>query len=191
MKLLYDQPEEAKAILAHELSHIAQRDTDLTILLKIFLKYVLSILLPIQLITAAPSLYYAYNQSVEHELEANRLFTYMLGSGDINDSYYNKEIDRNFAMAKEERGMFRGVLISSVILGLICIYLRRVVFNSERTADTAAAAITSPIVVKNIFQRILHDRKYKRKQQFWFTINPSIKWRLKKIVRLEKKFEVM
>jgi Peptidase family M48 len=187
-KLMYERPQEAKAILAHELSHIAQHDTDLTIFIKIFLKYVFAILLPIQLLILSPILYYSYQSSKEYRQEASDYNNAMFANGGAGISYYQDMISDSYANAKQSEKIYWGVLFSLVVLFLLYGYLRLITYNSEKTADVGAAAITNTSAIESIISRVLDDRKYKKRKKFWFTVNPSVDWRLRKALLLGKKF---
>lgn len=186
-KILRQDPSEAKAILAHELSHIAQKDTSLTLLLKVFLKYAFIVLLPLQFLILSFAIYYGYSSSLEAEQEA-KSYRASIFSKSIEIKHGLEGIERSSEQAEQSRALFLRSLIVLSVFVLFYAYLRKIIYNSEKTADLGAAALTNATVIQSVIRRISEDRKFVAPTSIWFTVNPSIRWRLKKAGLIVKKF---
>lgn len=182
-KLLSEKPDQAKAILAHEISHIAQEDTGLTFMIKVLLKYIFSIILPLQLVIMSPILYYSFIDSREERMEAENARMAIFGTGDV--QYQMGRMQEHLESARFNERIFWILASTMVILALVYIYFRRIAYRSEMTADIGGAVMTSKGAIKDAIERVLTDVKYKKKRVFWFTVNPSIEWRLNKLERMK------
>ena len=163
-KIVAQDEELAKTIIAHELSHIRQRDADLFIVVKLFTRALLVVYIPILLVV---------------------LFVTTAGA-----SYFSSYLEYNYGSDSffELGGPFKGVgngislntvftVISWIFLISVLLYMRKLIYRSERVADLGAATfLSSGAAIKAL--QINDDIKRQSFFRHLFSFHPSVERRI-------------
>ena len=172
LKIVSSDPMGAKTLLAHELGHVKQRDTDLQILNRIYLKAALLVFGPIFLLSIPLGIVAVSTEYIDSakEVERDRNIAILNGQSDPAYSFQMMAEERR---AEEEPGELLSLLIVEFAFGFFFLWrVKRNQSRSEQLADQAAALFGDPFLARELLNKLGRPTLSSS-----ILLKPSVQWR--------------